>query len=220
MSPLPKESGKLNVAVIEGFHPFNVPQWHAMFRALEGVHYFQQTIDNWAADWGNCRKDYDVALFYNMNMDMKASPFADAIDKALRELGDTKQGLVVLHHAILSYPDNPVWSEIVGIKDRAFDYHVDQDLTVEIANESHPIAKDLRPWPLHDETYTMADAGEGSEILFTAQHPKSMKTLGWTRTHRNTRVFCFQPGHDNHAWENVTFREVLLRGIRWAAGKL
>jgi type 1 glutamine amidotransferase len=71
-----------------------------------------------------------------------------------------------------------------------------------------------------DETYAMADAGTGSEILLTMDHPRSMKTIAWTRPYRNSRVFCFQCGHDNQAWENPNFREVLARGIRWTAGRM
>jgi len=43
------------------------------------------------------------------------------------------------------------------------------------------------PWEMIDETYTMADAGEGSEILLTTDHAKSMKTLGWMRQYKNAR---------------------------------
>ena len=68
-----------------------------------------------------------------------------------------------------------------------------------------------------DETCTMADAGEGSGTLLTVDHPKSMKTLAWTRSHKESRVFCFESGHDNVTWVNAEFRNVLQRGIRWCA---
>ena len=68
-----------------------------------------------------------------------------------------------------------------------------------------------------DETYTMVDAETGSDILFTAAHPQSMRTIGWTRQHRNARVFCLQSGHDNQTWQNTNFREILERGIHWIA---
>jgi hypothetical protein len=60
----------------------------------------------------------------------------------------------------------------------------------------------------------------GNDILFTVKHEKSMEVVGWTRQHKKAPVFCFQPGHDNQSWENPGFRDVLLRGIRWAAGRI
>jgi len=70
---------------------------------------------------------------------------------------------------------------------------------------------------MHDETYTMQEPGAGCEVLFTVDHDPSMQALGWVTEYKKARVFCFQPGHDHLAWENPTFREVLRRGIRWAA---
>jgi type 1 glutamine amidotransferase len=56
-------------------------------------------------------------------------------------------------------------------------------------------------------------------VLLTTDHPKSMKTLGWVRQHRNARVFCLQSGHDGVTWASPEFRTVLERGIRWCAGR-
>ena len=37
---------------------------------------------------------------------------------------------------------------------------------------------------------------------------------------RKARVFYLQPGHNNDAWADETFRTVLSRGIQWVAGRL
>jgi type 1 glutamine amidotransferase len=63
----------------------------------------------------------------------------------------------------------------------------------------------------------MASAGEGSEVLLTTDHPKSMKTLGWARQYKQSRVFCLESGHDNQTWADPSFREVLRRGLLWCA---
>jgi len=71
-----------------------------------------------------------------------------------------------------------------------------------------------------DETYTMKDPGEGSTILLSTDHPKSMKHLAWTREYRKSRVFCFESGHDDKAWSNSGFKKVLARGMQWCAGRI
>ena len=45
----------------------------------------------------------------------------------------------------------------------------------------------------------MADAGGDNHILLTTDHPRSMRTLAWTRTFRHSRVFCLQPGDGERA---------------------
>ena len=39
---------------------------------------------------------------------------------ALSELGETQQGIVVWHHALLGHPDWPLWSDLIGIENRQF----------------------------------------------------------------------------------------------------
>jgi len=65
----------------------------------------------------------------------------------------------------------------------------------------------------------MADAGPGSDVILTAKHPLSMRTIARTRRVGTTPVFCFQSGHDPRTPEHPSFRTVLHRGILWAANR-
>jgi uncharacterized protein len=212
-------STKPKVAVIEGWHPFDVFGWHDLWRSQTDLDCYIQTLDNWACNGPDYRAAYDTALFYNMTM-TPTKDFEAAVLDAMEWLGETGQGIVILHHALLSLPENSTLNKLIGIDNRKFDYHLDQDLTVDVPNDAHPISKGIAPFKLHDETYTMDSAGEGSDILFTTSHSPSTTTLGWTRTHKQSRVFCFQPGHDRRVWDDPVFREILRRGILWAAKKL
>jgi type 1 glutamine amidotransferase len=71
-----------------------------------------------------------------------------------------------------------------------------------------------------DEIYTANDANSSSQVLITTSHRRSMETIAWVRQFGASRVFCFQSGHDDAAYSNVNFREVLARGIRWCARML
>ena len=170
------------------------------------------------------RDGYDVVVFYTMLMDGPTDDggpwYAGRPKTALEHLGETEQGIVLLHHAILAYPQWPVWSEIVGIQDRSFGHHPEQTLRVEIANPEHPITGGRNAWEMADETYMMDEPGKDSEILLTANHPKSMGAIAWARMHRRARVFCFQSGHDNLTWANPHFGETVLRGIQWVAQRI
>ena len=215
---------EVKTAVITGGHSFDVPHFHQLFHSLEGVAAYVQSLDDFASSPKEVRQAYDVALFYTMMMPTPTDEglpwYAGRPLTALSELGETSQGLVVLHHALLAYPQWLVWNEIVGIPDRQFGYHVGQAVDCGIATPDHPITRDLQPWAMVDETYVMGDAGPGSTVLITYSHPRSMRTIAWTRQYRASRVFCYQAGHDNATWPDPSFREVLRRGILWAAGRL
>ena len=216
-------SENIKTAVITGGHSFDVLGFHKLFRGIAGVDAYIQHMDDFAASKEAVRDSYDVVLFYFFLQDGPTDdhPWYEGKHKAaLEHLGETEQGLVVMHHALLAYPQWPVWSEIVGIDNRSFKYYHGETVPVTVANTDHPITQGLSDWEMIDETYAMADAAVGSEILLTTTHPKSMRTLAWTRTYKNARVFCFESGHDNQTYVNPGFQTMLTRGIRWAAKKL
>ncbi len=214
----------VKTAVVTGGHPFDVVNFHHLFRELEGIQPYVQHMDEFASSAEEERDSYECVVFYSMLRDGPSDTgqpgYAGKPKTALEHLGASEQGILLLHHAILAYRQWPLWDELVGIGDRSFGYHHDQSLQVETTDRPHPITSGIASWEMIDETYTMADAGADSEVLLTTHHPKSMRTLAWTRTHRNARVFCFQSGHDNQTWQDEGFREVLRRGILWAARRI
>lgn len=212
----------LTVAVITGGHSYDVINFHKLFRELPDIDAYIQHIDDFATSPAAVRDNYDVLLFYSM---MREGPtdelpgYRGKPKQALERLGQTAQGIVILHHGLLAYPQWSPWNELVGITDRTLHgYAHDEAMTIQVTASNHPITRELADWTLVDETYNMADAGPGSEILLTVEHADSMRTVAWTRQYQQSRVFCYQLGHDNQAWENAQFRTVLARGIRWSAG--
>jgi type 1 glutamine amidotransferase len=134
-------------------------------------------------------------------------------------LGSAAQGIIVLHHAILAFPEWPLWSTLVGIPDRRFASHMGEPIRVAAANPDHPITRGLGGWDLVDETYVMQEPGADSEILLTTANPKSMRALAWTRRYGDSPVLCLQPGHGRNAYADPNFQTILARGIRWCAGR-
>ncbi len=216
MGSLPNDDNTITAAVITGEHNFDVPGFQAAFRGMTDVDAYPQALENFVADQGGVRDEYDVLVFYNFH---RPAP-DERMAAALESLGQTSQGIVVLHHALLAFPAWPRWSQICGINDRTFGFHHDQQVPIQVADSAHPITAGLDDWELPDETYTMSSADKDSRILLTTDHTLSMRTLAWTRQFRKARVFCFQSGHDNATFADPGFRTVLHRGIRWAAGAL
>lgn len=211
----------LQVAVITGGHHYNVPVFHQLFRALPGVDAYVQHLADFVASPPEVREGYDVLVFYTHLRgevaDLGLAPGRnDTVRSVLESLGALAQGIVVLHHSLLAFPGWSIWDEIVGLSDRSLaEYAHDEPIRCTIADPAHPICAGLSDWTLTDETYLMADAGGDNHILLTTDHPRSMRTLAWTRTFRHSRVFCLQPGDGERAWGDERFRTLLAQGIHW-----
>jgi len=215
---------KIMTAVVTGGHPFNVIAFSELFGSLDSVDPYFQHLDEFSADARN-RDRYDVVLFYHMffpTPDDQGEKAEQKVRAALELLGQTQQGIFVLHHATLAYPDWDLWTDVVGIPDRRFDYHLDQHLSCAVEPPDHPITREIGDFTIDDETYTMAsaEADQGNTVLLTTQHTPSMRTLAWTRTFGKSPVFCYQAGHNHQAYEHPQFRALVERGIQWCAGRI
>jgi type 1 glutamine amidotransferase len=216
---------KVKTAVISGRHPYDVPAFQHLFRSIEGIDFYPQHLEDFVADVGKVRTQYDVLIFYNFHQDTPTAQKEWGNTSTLEvfeQLGETPQGILVLHHALLAWKQWPLWNEVTGVSQRSFGYYPQQALHVQIADPAHPITQGMRDFDLVDETYTMPDAQpeNGNHILLTVEHPRSMRTLGWTRQYRQSRVLCWESGHDGVTFANPNFRTLMARGIHWLAGRL
>jgi hypothetical protein len=56
------------VAVLTGGHPYDAPNFNRMFRSIPDVEYYVQAIDEFCKDAGSCADQYDVIMFYNIQV--------------------------------------------------------------------------------------------------------------------------------------------------------
>ena len=219
-------AASIKVAVITGGHTFDVIPFHQLFRRLEGIDAYLQPLGDFATSPQEVRRGYDAVAFYNMHEGIpqdEGQPWYEGKPRtALEALGETPQGIVILHHALLAYEQWPAWDAMIGIRQRrsGFSYAPRETVHSLLHKPDHPILVGLASWDMIDETYVIPDAGTDSDILITYDHPKSMHTIAWTRKYRNSRVFCYQAGHDGETFDDPNFREVLRRGLLWSAGQL
>ena len=219
-----KRTEKIKLAIVTGGHPFELPEFLAMFDRMPQVDYYIQDLDNWAADAGNVWDQYDVHIFYTMHYwgILSVRPEMDEpIQEAIDRVGDKEHGIFIWHHALLGFLDSPAWSAMCGSQNRRLrGCDGGEEVLTEIANPDHPITRGLYPWTMTDEVYLIDEPSEDSDVLLTTTNPKSMKALGWTREHKQARVFCYESGHDGIAYRNPTFQAVMLRAIQWLARRI
>ncbi len=221
----PELSTPIKVAVILGGHPIDVPAFTAMLRSFSDVDPYVQNLEDFTADFGNVAGSYDVVLFYNFNQfDPKAELpwYQSSVFDGLENLGRKGQGLLVFHHAGVALAGHALWDQITGLRSRSLKPHFDQTVTTHVVDPDHPITQGLKDWTMTGEVYEMANAlpEDGNHTLLTTDHPDSCTTLAWTRTFRDSNVFCYLAGHDHEALDHPSVRRTVHRGIRWLAGRV
>ncbi len=214
--------GKIKVAVLVEGHPYDVVGFQNMLWSFEDCDCFVQPLDLFCQDEKN-RDWYDVVLYYNMNL-KKLDESSRLYKYLTQNLGSTKQGIVLMHHGLLSFPKWDVWTQVSGVKvrceDGVFSYHQNEHVGTHIEDTEHPITHGVDDFEVIDETYIIGEPQEpGNHALLTTENANSINTIGWARTYKNSRVFCYASGHDHLTYDNASFRRLVHNGLRWCALK-
>lgn len=166
---------------------------------------------------------HDCVVLYDMVQEITAAQQA-----RLRAVLDRGIGLVVLHHALVSYRAWPEFEQIVGgtypeppdrkgVVTEALGYQHNVEIPVVILAQDHPVTRGVGDFTLTDEIYWGFRVSPGVTPLLTTTHPKSGKPLGWTHQVRNSRVVYLQSGHGPSAYRNPHYRQLVAQAIRWTA---
>ena len=138
---------------------------------------------------------------------------------------------MVLHHAIGAYKNWPLFAQIAGVQYHPVPWQQNGvqmarggwkegvKFKVHVADPSHPITRGLKDYGLLDKTYCRFTVNPAVHVLLTTDEPTSDKTIAWTKSYGNARVFFIQSGHGRTGYENPNYRKIVVRAIRWAAGE-
>jgi type 1 glutamine amidotransferase len=216
---------KIKVLIITGGHGFEREPFFKVFRDNPEITFTNAAHGKINADAYD-RDDlltYNVVVLYDM-----PKAITDGQKEKFLALFDKGIGLVVLHHALVSYQHWPEYERIIGGRYPEEDgkggvvtpqvgYEHDVDFPVTIVAKDHPITAGLKDFTIHDEIYWGFRVQPDVTPLITTTHPKSGKPLAWTRTQGKSRVVYLQLGHDHSAFENPNYQQLVARSIRWTA---
>ena len=230
--------GKIRVLLVTGGHAFERPQFFKVFEdnkeiTFEAVEHPDPKDKNAPATdpvaaklRPDAAKAYDVIVLYDFWQKITDEAKADFV--ALLKNG---KGLVVLHHAIANYQDWEEYPAIAGAryylkptvihgveKARCLWKH-GVDIKVRVADPNHPVARGVKDFEIHDESYKGYDVRPGMKPLLTTEEPLNAPVLGWTHAYGKARVAYLQLGHDHSAYENPNYVRLVAQAIRWTAGK-
>ena len=216
---------KTRVLLITGGHDFERGPFFKLFKENPNLTF--QAVEHPDAQKmfsAQAAKDYDVIVMYDFNQ--KISEEAKA--NFMARLKDGK-GLVVLHHAIATYPDWAEYWKIIGARYYLQKTNVDgvekarsaykhgMHFTIHVADPEHPVTRGVKDYEIHDEMYKWFDVAKECHPLLTTTEPESNPVIAWAKTYDQARVVYMQSGHDHFAYENPNFQQILRQAIQWTA---
>lgn len=132
-------------------------------------------------------------------------------------------GFFALHAGLVSFLNDERYIRMIGARFIGHDpvgaFQVEaRDNTYEWAAQGcpvHPIAQGLTTFGTLDELYIEQTVTDDLTVVARARY----NPVAWVRSYGAGRVACLALGHDATAMANESFRHLLSRGVRWAAGR-
>ena len=223
-------SAPIKVLVVTGGHGFQPEPFFRMFQDNPDLTYTTAAQDKAAEAYdGEDLLSYDVVVLYD-----SPSTITDAQKARFLSLFDKGVGVIVLHHALLSYQGWPEYERIAGGKyvldpEKESDPTVrgsncwndpgqngckpDVTIPVRIVAKDHPVTAGLRDFTLTDELYL--DVHMRPDVVPLAA--TGDEVLVWARDQGQSRVVATMLGHGPPAYADPSFRKLLAQSIRWVA---
>lgn len=167
------------------------------------------------------RERYDVLVLHDM-----PKTLSDTGRQHLRAFAEAGKGLVVVHHAIVSYPDWDWYRDLIGGRyleqprdgQSASSYRHDEQMRIAIARP-HPVTAGLAPFSVLDETYKGMWLAPTNTVLLTTDNPTGDPAVAWVSAYPRSRVVTIQLGHGPETHRDPSFRQLVLNAVTWSASR-
>ncbi|MEX1055917.1 MAG: PVC-type heme-binding CxxCH protein, partial [Rhodothermales bacterium] len=153
---------------------------------------------------------YDVLAMYANHERLSSSQEA-----ALLNYVQDGGGLVAIHCAAAMFGNSDAFISLVG---GAFKGHGSGVFQTRTVRADHPAIQGEPEFESWDETYVHMKLNPDAEVLAVRDENGRDEPWTWVRSHGDGRVFYTAWGHDERTWSNPGFRQLLERGMLWAAG--
>jgi type 1 glutamine amidotransferase len=212
------------ILIITGGHDFE-QSFYAMFDSFTDVQYdtivqpnFNQMITE------EIPNQYSALVFYDMFQEITEDQ-----KRAYFNLLDKGQGIVYLHHSLVSYQHWDDYIKIVGGKyiETAFyddpemkgsTYKEDITLEIKVDPTEHPVTQGIKNFAIYDEGYNYIEMIPGITPLLKTKHPDCTHTIAWAHTYSKSRIVYILLGHGPEAHENENYRKLVKNAIDWVGG--
>ncbi len=170
------------------------------------------------------KNEYDILIFH----DQSSFELTDSQKENLSKMWEEGIPTMMLHHALISHTDFPLFREVYGtaffLGPKTIDgqeypgstYLKPTQVPMKIVDHQHPITKGLEDFVLDDEVFNhLWFADEGNHVLIETVHPESSRPVCWTRIYKKSPVFVLIQGDCGTAFNDPHYREVFYRSLDW-----
>jgi uncharacterized protein len=215
------------VMLVTGGHDFDTLAFRNLWDSLPDIHYkmVSQPFANQMIEEGRVQ-DADAIVFYDM-----WKTITEGQKQAWTRMMNSGKGIVFMHHAIAAYQDWPEYCEILGgsyhdsacVKNGlvlpASDYTHDLIMDIVIADSTHTITRGIKNFCIMDEAYGNLEVLDKVHPLIYNMHPEASKMAAWTNEYGRSRIVYLALGHDSKAYQNASFRKILVQSVKWVSRK-
>jgi type 1 glutamine amidotransferase len=177
---------------------------------------------------------YDVVIMKYNNYALKGEVISQESREWMENYIRNGGGLCLIHFACgafhYSLPGTDKesdWPEFREICPRVWHWGISEhdllrEFEVKITSKEHPITKDIESFLIVDELYYDLEGAAPINVLAEANswEKKQDFPMAWTSTYGKGLVFQTVLGHDEWAFDNEGFQKLIIRGCKWAAGRL
>ncbi len=219
------EEKKLRILLIVGGHGYDKKNLHDMLRDFPNATFEEISIpekqDMLAP---GLSKNYDVLVFHDQSFFELSDEQKSNMEKLWGEEGIPT---VMLHHALISHPDYPLFRELYGAqyllketeingrKYAASSYLHPTDVNIFIAEQKHPITEGVSDFTINDEVFKNVYYDPHINVLARTDHPQGDAPVVWTHTYKKTPVFGMIQGDAGGAFNDPNYRKIFYQGVRF-----
>jgi len=215
------------ILIVTGGKKFQEQEFYDIFNSFNDIVYDTISKPNAFKLFGDDRiNQYKAILFYDTYQ-----PITEEEKKAFLTIFDKGIGCVFLHHSLVSHQEWDEYENILGGRYFHKPYEVDgkkygpstykhdQDFNVIIVDKNHPATKNLEEFKIRDEIYLNYKIHDNVIPLITTDNCETGMYIGWTKVYKNSRIVVNLLGHDEFAYQNAGFRDLLKKTIVFVSNK-
>ena len=218
-------SEPIELLIVTQGHPYDRSSFMAIFDADPGVN--ATAVEQPAAQVmlrPQNVEPYQAILFYDMSGVAPAEDPGTDYRTSIEALLERGTGIVLLNHALLSWPKWPVWRALsrtsfllraqAGVEDG---FEITDELYLKTAGFESEVVPLLRSDYNFVQEEFSAPPLAPSEEQDRWQHPPGSNLVAWANSAGKSRVVASELGDGPSAYENPGFRKLVGNAVRWVA---
>ena len=166
-------------------------------------------------------KNYDIVFFYTTgDLPIKEEDRDYFFNEWLKQKG---HGFIGAHSAADTYHNYKPYWDMIGGTFNGHPWNAGDTVAITVHDKTHPASK---PWgdefEIKDEIYQFKNwQPEKVRVLMSLNMAKTKLKkpyhvpILWVKNYGDGKVMHMSLGHNESVWNNETYRESLLGGIRW-----